>query len=74
MSSLKCDVCGKSLNDNDFQVDEQGHPLWWIDPRFHPEIKHPIHFCNASHSTEWYNTNILKKQSPESGLVNSTDT
>ena len=63
MSIFKCEICGKSSNEEGFHIDEKGHPLWWIDPRFHSEIKQPVYFCDVYHSTEWYNKNMLKKVS-----------
>lgn len=54
LSAEICSICGKHPQNLEFKKDEDNNSIYLADPKFHPSLKEPLHFCSPECSTKWY--------------------
>lgn len=62
--NLKCNICNKSIMDDDFLKNQAGIPKYLVDNKFY-KIEETTIFCSPECSTKWYIENFYGKSSKD---------
>lgn len=53
-SGVRCAICGMALESPDYQKDERGEGLYWMNPKISEYTDVVVDFCGPIHSLEWW--------------------
>jgi hypothetical protein len=58
LSGIKCEICGKALENPLYTKDQDGEGIYWANPKICQFTDVIVNFCGVQHSVEWFGQKI----------------